>query len=371
MSEITKWQENNDRYLAAALAWLRLRLAGWKKGPSRALQPEPETKTDNAPGWFGKGKQPAPETAQPAVNTLDDAAKAEKAMNEAAESDPPPALVLLGERLGLSQFEREILLVCAAMELDTRIPALCSQAQNEPGRPYPTFALAFTIFDDPSWDALAAERPLRYWHLIEISQPGATPLTISALRADERIVNYLKGLSRLDDRLTPLLAPFDISPMGEIGLAPSHNSVAELIENDMRLEIASNRPPVIQLTGTDSVSKQQVALQLFSTLGMQGFRLPGELLPSKAGDLETLARLWQRESALLPLGLYIDAEEAEDGEGEGQPREIGSSIDSWPAAAPWSSSIRGNRALVWGSMRHPSRWTNRLLRSSRPPGERP
>ena len=315
MSDITKWQENSDRYLAASLAWLRLRLAGWTKGPSRALQPETETKTESAPGWFGKGRHSAGETAQPAMNDLDDAAKAAKAMNEAAKADPPPALVILGDRLGLSQFEREILLLCAAMELDTRIPALCSQAQKEPGRPYPTFALAFTIFDDPSWDALSAERPLRYWRLVEINQPGATPLTTSALRADERIVNYLKGLNRLDDRLTSLLAPFDISPEEETGLSPSHNSVAELIEHDLRLEAAVNRPPVIQFTGTDSVSKQQVALRLFSSLGLQGFRLPGELLPSAAGDLETLARLWQRESALLPLGLYVDAEEGEEGGG--------------------------------------------------------
>ena len=136
-------------------------------------------------------------------------------MAEAAPIDPPPALVILGQRLGLSQFEQEILLLCAAMELDTRIAGLCARAQDDPDRPYPTFALALALFDDPAWDALSPERPLRYWRLIEINQPGATPLTTSALRADERIVNYLKGLNYLDDRLTPLLAPLEVTGDGD------------------------------------------------------------------------------------------------------------------------------------------------------------
>ena len=63
------------------------------------------------------------------------------------------------------------------------------------------------LFDEPEWSALSPEGPLRHWRLIEINQPGAQPLTTSALRADERIVNFLKGLNYLDDRLSPSLSP--------------------------------------------------------------------------------------------------------------------------------------------------------------------
>ncbi|WP_104907075.1 hypothetical protein [Nostoc sp. 'Lobaria pulmonaria (5183) cyanobiont'] len=34
-----------------------------------------------------------------------------------------------------------------------------------------------------------------------------------------------------------------------------------------------------------------------------------ELLPTQAGELETVGRLWHRESLLLPLALYLDAQE--------------------------------------------------------------
>ena len=43
------------------------------------------------------------------------------------------------------------------------------------------FALALALFDDPVWNALSPQNPLRYWRLVEINQPGATPLTASAL----------------------------------------------------------------------------------------------------------------------------------------------------------------------------------------------
>ncbi len=305
MNDLTKWQDNNDRYLAAALAWLRLRLA-WQVKKTNTEKPNLAVQAEKSSGWFGKRQQSVEGSGAPVEKEDDDVAKAAQAMAEAAKAEPPPALVILSQRLGLSQFEQEILLLCVAMELNTRIPSLCAQYQNDPNRPYPTFALALSLFDDPSWDALSADRPLRYWRLLEINQPGATPLTMSALRADERIVNYLKGLNQLDDRLTALLVPFEVSGDGENNLAASHDTLAEAVEHSLRLEGNANRPPVIQLTGMDSVSKQQIAFEVFTRLGVQGLRLPTELLPATAGELETLARLWHRESSLLPLALYLD-----------------------------------------------------------------
>src|SRR6185436_3306550 len=114
----------------------------------------------------------------------------------------PSAIAVLAKQLGLSRFEQQVLVLCAAMEIDTRIAGLCARAHDDPQKPYPTFALALALFDDPVWDVLSPERPLRFWRLIEINQPGAQSLTTSALRADERVVNYLKGLTYLDDRMS-------------------------------------------------------------------------------------------------------------------------------------------------------------------------
>ena len=104
-------------------------------------------------------------------------AQAAAALVAAESVDPPPALLLLTRGFGLSRFEQEALLLCTALELDSQVAALCAYAQGDPARPYPTFALIAALFDEPTWDLLSPERPLRYWRLIEINQPGAEPLT--------------------------------------------------------------------------------------------------------------------------------------------------------------------------------------------------
>jgi hypothetical protein len=223
-------------------------------------------------------------------------------------TEPPSALAFLGQRLGLSLFEQNVLLLCAAMELDTRIADLCARAQGDTQKGFPTFALALSLFDDPAWDVLSPERPLRYFRLIEIHQPVAQCLTSSPLRADERIVNYLKGLNYPDDRLTSFLALMELDP-GPATLAPSQSAVVEMILRRLKQTAEVAPLPPVQLLGADATSKQLVAQHAAVQLGRRLYRLPVELLPSASADLETLARLWQRESLLLPLALYLDAQE--------------------------------------------------------------
>lgn len=53
-----------------------------------------------------------------------------------------------------------------------------------------------------------------------------------------------------------------------------------------------------------------MAAEAASQLGLTALALPAELLPQHADDLENLARICTRESLLLPLALYLDADEA-------------------------------------------------------------
>jgi hypothetical protein len=220
----------------------------------------------------------------------------------------PWALDMLSDRLGLSPFEQDLLLLCAAPELDTRIASLCARAQDDLQKPFPTFALALTLFDNPTWDALSPARPLRFWRLIEIHQPAWQALTSSALRADERIVSYLKGLNFLDDRLTPFFSPLELIP-DSAALGATQQNQVDLILRGWQ-EAAANGPlPVVQLVGSDPLSKQLIAWHVATQLNRRLYRLNAEALPPAPLDLELLARLWQRESRLLPLALYSDAEE--------------------------------------------------------------
>src|SRR5438132_821323 len=55
---------------------------------------------------------------------------------------PPVALETLCAMFCLSPFERNVLLLCAGIELDSAFAPLCVAAQGEAGRNFPTFSLA-------------------------------------------------------------------------------------------------------------------------------------------------------------------------------------------------------------------------------------
>ena len=310
------WSKQNDAYLAAALEWLQCRLIRLGAAnpvpippapPPAAVQSEPERHW-----WFSRstpGKTAAEPKALPPASgegLEQSISEAASRMEAAAAADVPPALVVLTNRLGLSQFERNVLLLCVAMELHTGIGGLCSQAQGDAARRSPTFALALALFDEPAWDSLSPDRPLRYWKLIEINQPGVQPLTASALRADERIVNYVKGLNYLDDRLAPLVTKLaesvDQLPASQEVIA---GAIADRVLSPQAI------PPVIHLLGPESSSKQWIARRVGQMLNMSVLRLSADLLPVGAAEADHMARLWQRECLLLPVALYLDARDAE------------------------------------------------------------
>jgi hypothetical protein len=305
MTDQAQWDRTNEKYLEAALTWLRLRLDAGARLELLSPHSAASEKERKSPPRSHSDDQVLPRaTAEQIKSAAND-------MTGAADFQPPPAAIILAKRFGLSDFERNVLLLCAAIELDSRVATLCALAQGDATRTYPTFALAMTMFDDAAWDVLSPERPLRHWRMIEINQPGAQPLTTSALRADEWIVNYLKGLSYIDDRLTPLLVRMD--SVGHEKLPPSQQSIVEKIVERLSSAIALHQFPIIQLTGIDSSAKRLIASHAAAALGLHLYRLPARLLPTQAGDLETLARLWERQNVLLPVSLYLDAFEAETG----------------------------------------------------------
>jgi len=284
MNDYQAWHPVNERWLAAAIETVRLRLDRLARRAAGEAEPEDtQARLDAA-----------------------------RAVQHEAEAHPmAPAATVLARRLGLAPFDLEALMLCIAQEIDTTVRARCAAAQADPLRPYPSFALAMAMSDAPAWDVLAAEAPLRYWRLLEINQPGAQPLTTSALRADERIVNYVKGLNALDERLSVLVEA--LPPVDGSELPVSQREVVERVVVELAASRGAGRPlPAVRLVGTDRSSKLDVAGAVAARLGLRLYRLAAEYLPTQGGELEQLARLWHRECLLLPLALVIDMRGATD-----------------------------------------------------------
>src|SRR5262249_5497477 len=65
----------------------------------------------------------------------------------------PGAIDRLAGAFGLSAFERDLLLLCAGVEMDAELAAHCAAAHGIPGRCHATFGLALAALTDPHWSA--------------------------------------------------------------------------------------------------------------------------------------------------------------------------------------------------------------------------
>ncbi|UCF90306.1 MAG: ATP-binding protein [Desulfobacterales bacterium] len=201
---------------------------------------------------------------------------------------------------GLSPFERDLLLLCAGTELDSRMADLCALCQGDPLRRTPTFGLALAVLPEAHWSALTPDGPLRYWRLIEVG-PGDF-LTTSPLRIDERILHYLAGTPHLDERLRGVVVPVHASAE----LSPCHRDISERISRVWSKALPEQSPPLIQLCGKDRQTIRAVVVQSCRANGLGLFRLAAADIPGSTVERTALIRLTERESLLSAATLLVE-----------------------------------------------------------------
>ena len=275
-TETINWYETNKRYLVSALAVVRESL----ESRTANLRDRPEQNKD--------------------VHNKD----VEKILHETASTMPaPPALDTLCTIFCLSPFERNVLLLCAGVELDSTFSSLYAAAQGDIRRNYPTFSLALAALPDAHWSALTPSSPLRRWRLIEIGN-GDT-LTQSPLRIDERILHYLTGVQYLDERLAGIIEPLRVS----VDLLPSYRAQAERLARVWSQAPGHSALPVMQLCGDDVTGKHAIAAAACSALGLNLSIVSASSLPATSGEIDAFIRLWEREAALSSNSLLLDCDE--------------------------------------------------------------
>ena len=254
---MSDWIAANQRLLSAEFARIRERITGEKSGESL-----------------------------PAI------AAARQDMNGAGAID------LLARSFSLTNFERDLLLLCAGAVMDVAIAEQC------PPRGYPTFGLALAAFEGAHWSALSPIGPLRRLKLIHVHDDGT--LTNSRLGIEERVLHYLAGINYLDPRLQPLLR----EPTNARPLARSHEEVVAAAI--AVLETSGSRSP-LQLVGDDTCGQLEIARRLAEHFGLRLRILDASDLPGTPQELVALATLWNRESALLGNALLLRVAEGQSG----------------------------------------------------------
>jgi len=276
----SNWLETNQRYLSVSLAVVRSELEQHMARSHDAPDAEKQHST---------------------VQT-------EQALAETAAAMPvPPAIETLCAVFGLSPFERDLLLLCAGMELDSTFPSVCAAAQGDPSRAYPSFSLALAALPAPHWNAITPDAPLRHWRLIEVGAGSA--LTTSPLRIDERILHYLVGVSHLDERLAGFVEPLCLTEYPD--LVPSHQTLAERLALAWQQEETRSTLPVVQICGGEASGKREIALAACAALGLNLNVISANFIPMIPAELNALIRLCEREAALDMSALLLDCDDVD------------------------------------------------------------
>jgi hypothetical protein len=266
MSDATEWLAANQRHLSAAMALVR-------NAVERHMGATPSVEDDEL----------------------------HRTMSEAAESmEAAPAIDDLAARFGLSPFERDVVLLCAACELDGSFAALLARAR---GAPHVTFGVALAALTNAHWSALAPTAPLRAWQLVHLPENDA--LTSAPLRIDERVLHFLTGINFLDERCRP-----HVSPVPPAALSDAQLETASRIARTLAAADPSHPLPRIELTGSDAGGKRGIARAVCELLQVPLYGAEAAELPMSLSDRESFSRLWQREALLAGAALLIDVEDA-------------------------------------------------------------
>ncbi len=221
------------------------------------------------------------------------------------DDDSQVALAELERLFGLSSFERDIVLLCAGVEMDGRFAPLLAAAHNDQTRRLPTFALALSMFPDAHWSALIPDCPLRAWRIVELSGAGVTS---AGLRLDERILHFLAGVSGVDERLHGIVTRLDPDP-SDGGV---HDDVASALAAHLEEQISSGPAArsaltTAQITGSDGESRFEIAAAACEAIGSGGFIVRAADIPALAAERFALGRLIAREALLSGAVIVLDA----------------------------------------------------------------
>ena len=278
------WHEANQRYLMATLAGVREALERYAalRGAGE-LKDTHQTRRGRLPNALRMATQESQRQAQDQLSA-------------------PAALDNLCTIFSLSPFERDLLLLCGGVDLDSSFTELCARAHNDPGRTYPTFGLALAALQEPHWDAITPAGPLRRWRLIEV---GAGPsLTSSPLRIDERVLHYLTGINYLDERLQDFVEPLDQFTE----LPPSQLKLSHRVIEAWAHDGDGYQWPIIQLNGEEHTSKLAIVASACAEMELNGHIVRSQNLPVTVAERQSFARLWEREAVLGHRVLLIDCE---------------------------------------------------------------
>jgi ATP-dependent 26S proteasome regulatory subunit len=271
--EANTWSISNQQYITGLIALLRRQIEKYYSGTGN---------TDQQHEFTGNSDQ---------LQELD---KLQAGMQA------PPSIERIVDIFGLSVFERNILVMCAAMELDSGFAEMIARIQGEQSLFQPSLGLALAALPGAHWSAVSPGGGLRYWRLLEVNKMQL--VTKSPLKIDEHILHFIAGVPQLNEKLREVVEPVYTRP----DPMPSQVKQAENILQIISQNETGHLLPLMHLTGIELADKMTAAAYVSNQIGSQLFIMSAFAVPMHSKDNMELARLWSREAILNNYVLFID-----------------------------------------------------------------
>lgn len=360
------WQRANAKYLQCHLDRIRLLLerrtlwlrSRWSSAERQDRDSDPldskvirdETvdrlfrseSPGDAAGFFHEG--PARELSEAIERMQAELAAQSEGL---ATQGRPASFDVLCTVFNLNPFERDVLMLCAGVSIDPALARICAYVNDDVGLNFATVPLALSLFCLHEDHVLAGRRAftpeatLRRYSLVTAqSRTGA-------LHVDDRVVDYLHGNNRFDERIAELWQPMPAFPE-----VPCQTELAVQLEECLRHPAARKWWQGVNLFGPPGSGRRALARAVCDRLRLNLYKLDVSRLPAPGTERQEILRLMAREAILSQSTPYIDVPEPDSGERE--MRQIEDVIERMPVFFVVGSRTRlsTNRQMLSVAMPH-------------------
>lgn len=214
----------------------------------------------------------------------------------------PSSLDTLCRFFELSAMERDIVLLCLGMEVDSGFGELCARVHGKDDMSYPTLCMALKVFGERNWSVCSPHGALRRWNIIEVGQGKGR--VFQPISLDERILDYLLDHHGMDTRLAGFIKPLPV-PTDDAGTEPTQRDAVDRAARVLT-QPRGAAATVAFLCGAEVVQSRTVAARACQRLGCALHVVSLDNLPRDPTILERFLRLWHREAILSQSVLLIE-----------------------------------------------------------------
>lgn len=229
------------------------------------------------------------------------------------ESGGVSALAALQDLFGLNDFERDLLLLCFAVSDDPGFATLCAYLQDDSASAPPTPHMALDVLcasaaeRADAWTSLGPGTPLRHFHLLRMSGQETGGMR-RLLSIDDRVADFIRGVNRMDGRVTPLLRP-----AARPAICGAQEEIVSALVRWSKTS-AAQPWPLVNLTGAPGSGRRAVAAEFSARVGLELFAVDPRSIPPSDIERQEFVQLLQREAALSRLAYYLDLSDLDTGD---------------------------------------------------------